>query len=85
MEDKYKAEAFAVYFPSVYIKDDLFEDGDGQFNSWAHSEEMVVLTIDNTVVLNKLKSLVICKSAGPDGLHPIVLRETAGSISSQLC
>ena len=85
VEDKDKAEAFAGYFSSVYIKDDPFVDGDGQFNSWAHSEEMVELTIDNAVVLNKLKSLVICKSAGPDGLHPRVLRETAGSISSQLC
>ena len=84
VEDGDKAAAFSDYFSSVYIKDDHFEDGDGQSNSWAHSEEMEELTIDNAVVLGKLKSLVVCKSAGPDGLHPRVLRETAGSISPHL-
>ena len=33
----------------------------------------------------QLKSLKPCKSAGPDGLHPKFLKETASELSKPLC
>ena len=40
-----------------------------------------MVNVTNDIVLNKLKNLKSSKSAGPDGLHPRVLREAA----AQLC
>ena len=52
--------------------------GMGDFN---YEEPLSVVNVTNDIVFNKLKNLKSCKSAGPDGLHPRVLREAA----AQLC
>ena len=50
----------------------------GDFN---YEEPLSVVNVTNDIVFNKLKNLKSSKSAGPDGLHPRVLREAA----AQLC
>ena len=42
------------------------------------------ITIDEEVVKKKLLKLNSTESAGPDGFHPRVLAETAGSIAKPL-
>ena len=50
----------------------------GDFN---YEEPLSVVNVTKDTVFNKLKNLKSSKSAGPDGLHPRVLKEAA----AQLC
>ena len=74
MDSKDKADAFAKFFSSVYVQEDLF-DGDDTFHPIELASGMTELKIDNSMVDKKLKCLDTGKSAGPDGIHPRILSE----------
>lgn len=74
-----KAQAFAEFFASVYITDSDLEES-SNFNVPAPMIMMDEVQIDINVLSRKLKDLNISRSAGPDGIHPRVLRETQQSI-----
>ena len=74
-----KSELLNSYFSSVFTSECLETlPGMGNFN---YEEPLSVVNVTNDTVFNKLKNLKSSKSAGPDGLHPRVLREAA----AQLC
>ena len=74
-----KSKLLNSYFSSVFTSECLETlPGMGDFN---YEEPLNVVNVTKDTVFNKLKNLKSSKSAGPDGLHPRVLREAA----AQLC
>jgi hypothetical protein len=80
--DHQKSEVLAEAFSSVFT---LEPSGElPVFDVTRSSTAMPDLIINPEEVTTRLKALKPGKSAGPDGLHPRLLRETAEEISTQL-
>jgi ribonuclease P/MRP protein subunit RPP40 len=84
--DKETAEVLGEYFQEVYTREatdgDLFLEEistDGQKNS-----AELILNFDPDSVLKTLLGLKIDKSPGPDGIHPMILKKCASSVSTPL-
>ena len=80
-----KAKAFAEFFASVYVSD----TGSGltnilPFSPGVPEDGMDEVKIDSGMLGKKLRELDGNKSAGPDGIHPRVLKETCASINVYL-
>ena len=74
-----KAELLNSYFSGVFTSENLETlPGILDFN---YERSLSVVNVINEIVYHKLINLKSSKSAGPDGIHPKVLKETA----AQLC
>jgi hypothetical protein len=80
--DLQKSEVLAEAFSSVFTVEPSGELP--AFDVTRRSTNMANLTISPEEVAIRLKALKPGKSAGPDGLHPRLLMETAAEISTQL-
>lgn len=74
---------FAKYFSSVYTPDsnldfDRFESD--YLSSLKNSQCLTIPVIESDTILNKLKSLNICKGAGPDGIPPFFIAACASAL-----
>ena len=76
---KEKAQAFADFFASVYITDSGSEVTP-VFNPTVPGVEMEEVQIDINILCSKLKDLNSSKSAGPDGIHPRILKEARETV-----
>ena len=80
-----KARAFAEFFASVYVRDaDSGLTGTLPFSPGVPEVGMGEVIIDSGMLDKKLRELDCNKSAGPDGIHPRVLKETHASINVYL-
>ena len=81
-DDKNKAKLLNHYFSSVFTKEDEHEYPDKKLIGLeeGNTPSLDVIEITEQKVLKELLNLNIAKSAGPDGIHPKVLRETATQI-----
>ena len=81
-DDKNKAKLLNHYFSSVFTKEDEHEYPDIKLIGLeeGNTSSLDVIKITEKKVLKELLNLNIAKSAGPDGIHPKVLRETATQI-----
>jgi Reverse transcriptase (RNA-dependent DNA polymerase) len=81
-EDKEVAEALNKFFASVFTKEDRtrmptkIPETDNMLNTVEITEEKVK---------KKIKNLRADSAAGPDGLHPKLLKETCNEIAYPLC
>lgn len=80
--DDQRAKLLNEYFYSIFTQEDLqhIPDLEERHNGIFLSD----IDISTSAVKNKLKLLKNSKSAGPDGFHPRVLKETADTISAPL-
>ena len=81
-DDEGKAKVLSDFFGSVFTKEDL-----SNVPEFSHPNVQNILsnvTIADTDVCNSLKSLKVCKSPGPDGIHPRVLKELANELAYPL-
>ena len=81
-DDKNKAKLLNHYFSSVFTKEDEHEYPEINLIGLeeGNSPSLDVIDITEKNILKELLNLNIAKSAGPDGIHPKVLRETATQI-----
>ena len=80
-DDEGKARVLSDFFGSVFTKEDL--NNVPVFN---HPNVNILSSISTSqdAVCKSLKALKVCKSPGPDGIHPRYLRECAGSGSGYI-
>ena len=80
-DDEGKARVLSDFFGSVFTKEDL--NNVPVFN---HPNVSILssITISQDAVRKSLKALKVCKSPGPDGIHPRYLRECADELSYPL-
>ena len=79
--DLEKAEVLKSFFSSVFTEetDDPLPD----FNTKSDTTtDFINITVES--MTKKLNSLKVCKSPGPDGLHPKVLKELSSVIALPL-
>ena len=81
-DDNEKAQILNNFFSSVFTQETL--DHISQLELKYTGIPLCNITITESLVRKKLSKLKITKSAGPDGLHPRVLRELADSICPSL-
>ena len=81
-DDLGKAEALNAFFASVFTEEDPGPIPDFQPRSVESPLSNIEITPD--CVEKKLKQLKACKSAGPDRIHPRVLKELASPLSTPL-
>ena len=85
-----KASAFSSYFSSVFTLDDssAIKIVDNEDNTSSNKINFVPLVseieFDDYNISKSLEKLNVCKSPGPDGLHPRILHETRKVISTPL-
>ena len=77
--DQETAKALCSYFKDVFIKEGYWNES----VSSAQDPELVI-EVSEEQVSKFLKDLKPDKSAGPDGIHPLVLRSVADQISKPL-
>lgn len=82
-DDETKAELLNSFFTSVFTQEDLTNIP--TLEPKAVREHLRNIQITPEMILKKLLKLKSSKSAGPDGIHPKVLIETANNISLPLC
>ncbi len=75
-------EVLNHFFSSVFTKEDLTNIPNLDLRYHGPHLEDIVITPD--IILKKLQKLKACKSPGPDGFHPRVLKETAEQLSRPL-
>ena len=80
--DLEKADILNKYFASVFTREDLASMP--TLDNKHEDPQLRDIIIDEEIVKKKLLKLNSTKSAGPDGFHPRVLAETAGSIAKPL-
>ena len=76
--DNEKAQVLNTFFSSVFTEEDISEIP--SLGKRYKNDPLGHLHITPAMVLKKLNKLKVNKSAGPDGIHPRVLKETAESI-----
>ena len=79
VSDKDKAETLNKFFASVFTREDnaslpKFEDRE-------YKSPLETMTFTVETVLKKLNKLNPSKSPGPDGIHPMLLKEAQGKIA----
>ena len=81
--DTGKAELLNLFFSNVYTDENLanMPDVDTTNNVYSICE----LRVTPQSVHNKLSQLNVNKSAGPDGLHPRILKELALPLAAPVC
>jgi hypothetical protein len=80
--NKDKAEVLNQFFSSVFTREDI--DNVPSLGDRYEGEVLSDLKVTEEAVLKKLIKLKSSKSAGPDGLHPRVLKEVANQIKTPL-
>ena len=73
-----QAQVLNDFFSSVFTKEDL--NNIPQLSKRYEGDPMANINITPEMVLKKLRKLKVHKSAGPDGLRPRILKETAEKI-----
>ena len=71
--DREKAEILGKFFPSVFTV-----EPSGDIPAMLKPDvqsEMTNLLVDEIAIKDKLDRLNVCKSVGPDGIHPRILKE----------
>ena len=81
--DKEKATALNNFFVSVFTKEDA-STHPTVCNRERENPTLTDINLSKDDIEKRLLKLNITKSAGPDGLHPRLLKETATSISTPL-
>ena len=79
--DTEKAELLNLFFSNVYTDENLANMPDVDTTNNVYS----MRTASHTSVHKKLSKLNVNKSAGPDGLHPRILKELALPLSVPVC
>jgi hypothetical protein len=80
-DDEAKAEVLQGQFTSVFTRE---PDGDISRLPKQTEAEISCISITPAQVLKKLKSLKVVKSAGPDEIHPRILRELADHLATPM-
>ena len=80
-DDTEKAEALQKQFISVCTQE---PDGEIPRIEEKTQERLGHVTITEAITLKQLKALQVNKSCGPDGLHPLLLRELADLLAPPL-
>ena len=80
--DQEKAEVLNAQFTSVFTTENL--DNMPTLIKMPVQSELHEITLTNEIVLKKLKKLRIDKSAGPDNVHPFLLKNFADIFSQIL-
>ena len=80
-DDIGKAKVLSDFFESVFTKEDLENIPDF---THPNTNLLTNLTICEKDLIDALKSLKVCKSPGPDGIHPRVLKELANELAPPL-
>ena len=83
MDDVQKAQVLNAFFSSVCTKDDLRPISHTVCTDY-NGPVIEDATISVDLVKLKLSQLKTSSAAGPDGLHPRVLRETRDSVAAEL-
>ena len=78
-----KATVLNSFFTSVFTRENV-DDIPG-IDQYGFSEPLSDISISSDQIYEQLKLLKPSKSAGPDGMHPIFLKETAAEICKPLC
>ena len=81
-DDEGKAEILQSQFCSVQTNEP--EEDIPRLNAKPVAAEMIPVKITKDAILKKLSQLDINKSAGPDGIHPRVLKECANELAAPL-
>ena len=81
-EDREKAELLNNLFSSVFVSEDLNSIPD--ITRQYAGPVLANIDIEVDKVEQKLRKLNGCKSPGPDGMHPRLLKEAASSIAEPL-
>ena len=76
--DKETAQALGDFFSSVFVRDN---DSPDKVNENTADTKDLLITVNRSTVMNKLKHLKVDKAQGPDDIHPAVLRNCAQSVS----
>ena len=79
--DKDKAEVLLDQFSSVFTRETT---NPPYFPERDITEEDEPPEITEEMIAKKLNKLNVCKSAGPDGIHPRILKELSGVITTPL-
>jgi len=74
--DKEAADILCQYFHNVFTKEDTAVT--------APCHEQFSMSFDDSIVLRKLQLLKIDKSPGPDGIHPVILKNCASAVVKPL-
>ena len=80
-----KANILAKYFSSVFTQEKDLSDIVNECIDFSNIKQMSEVEFKSEEILKKLLDLKICKSPGPDLIHPRVLKEVANEISPLLC
>ena len=80
--DREKADMLNEFFCSVFTKENL--DSVPKCESKKLKTELSSINIDTNTVLKLLRTLDVSKSAGPDGMHPKVLKEMSDLLAEVL-
>ena len=81
-QDKEKAEIFNKYFSSVFTRENLASiPSPATIYEGPHLDD---ITVSEEAVRGKLARLKTSSSPGPDGIHPRILKETAGTLCGPL-
>ena len=79
--DEEKAEALNNQFSSVFTKEDTTDTQDAELNN---QHTLSTLTITEERIQKKLSKMRTDKSPGPDGVHPLILKNLADILSKPL-
>ena len=81
--DKEKAEILGKFFSSVFTV-----EPSGDIPAMLRPDvqsEMTNLVVDEVTIKDKLERLNVCKSVGPDGIHPRILKEQCEQFQAAKC
>ncbi len=82
VNDHEKAEVLNQFFTSVFTKEDLSNMPTVEKHQVPKDLDSIYITVEE--VQKGLSRLKTCKSPGPDGLHPLVLKELSDTIAHPL-
>ena len=82
--DKEAADELCMFFKSVFIDDQDLKPPEPTMHHPPATISVSATCFSRDSVLQKLKGLHSDKSPGPDGLHPMVLKECAEEIAESL-